>query len=67
MRPDVPKLVMLRPEDDFELPVFDRPMADPPSRVPYEVAVRAFEEIIVALQLREETPRVAEDIPEFKM
>ena len=33
---------MLRPEDDFELPVFDRPMEDPPSRVPYEVAVRAF-------------------------
>jgi hypothetical protein len=24
---------MLRPEDDFELPVFDRPMEDPPSRV----------------------------------
>jgi hypothetical protein len=31
------------------------------------VAVRAFEEIIVALKLREKTPRVAEDIPEFKM
>jgi hypothetical protein len=29
--------------------------------------VRAFEEIIVALKLRENTPRVAEDIPEFKM
>jgi hypothetical protein len=58
---------MLRPEDDFELPVFDRPRADPPSRGPYEVAVQAFEEIIVALQLREKTPRVAEDIPEFKM
>jgi hypothetical protein len=58
---------MLRPEDDFELPVFDRPMEDPPSRVPYEVAVRAFEEIIVALKLRENTPRIAEDIPEFKM
>ncbi len=58
---------MLRPEDDFELPVFDRPMEDPPSKVPYEVAVRAFEEIIAALKLREKTPRVAEDIPEFKM
>ena len=58
---------MLRPEDDFELPVFHRPMEDPPSRVPYEVAVRAFEEIIVTLQLREKTPRIAEDIPEFKM
>jgi hypothetical protein len=51
----------------FRLPVFDRPVEDPPRRVPYEVAVRAFEEIIVALKLRENTPRVAEDIPEFKM
>jgi hypothetical protein len=34
---------MLDPKDDFELPVFDRPMQDPPSTVPYEVAVRAFE------------------------
>ena len=33
---------MLRSEDDFELPVFDRHMEDPPSKVPYEVAVRAF-------------------------
>ncbi len=63
----MPKLIVLRPEDDFELPVFDRPMEDPPSRVPYEVAVRAFEEIIAAFQLREKTPHVAEDIPEFKM
>jgi len=58
---------MLRPEDDFELPVFVRPMEDQLSRVPYEVAVRAFEEIIVALRLRENTPHVAENIPEFKM
>ncbi len=58
---------MLRPEDDFELPVFDRPMEDPPSKVPYEVAVRAFEEIIVAMKHREKAPRIAEDIPEFKM
>lgn len=58
---------MLRPEDDFELPVFDRPMADAPSKVLYEAAVRAFEEIIAAFKLREKAPRVAEDIPEFKM
>jgi len=58
---------MLRPEDDFELPVFDRPMEDPPSRVPYEVAVRAFEEIIAAFKLREKNPHPIEDIPEFKM
>jgi hypothetical protein len=58
---------MLNPKDDFELPVFDRPMQDPPSSVPYEVAVRAFEEIITAFQLREKAPRVAEQIPEFKM
>ena len=42
-------------------------MEDPPSSVPYEVAVRAFEEIIVALKLRKKIPRVAEDIPEFEM
>ena len=58
---------MLNPEDDFELPVFDRPMKDPPSTVPYEVAVRAFEEIIAAFKLREKAPRVTEHIPEFKM
>jgi len=58
---------MLNPKDDFELPVFDRPMQDPPSTVPYEVAVRAFEEIITTFKLREKAPRVAEDIPEFKM
>jgi len=58
---------MFRPEGDFELPVFDRPMEDPPTKVPYEVAVRAFEEIIATFKLREKTPRVAEDIPEFKM
>lgn len=51
----------------IDLPVFDRPMEDPPSRVPYDVAVRAFEELIVTVKLREKTPRVAEDIPEFKM
>ena len=42
-------------------------MEDPPSKVPYDVAVRAFEEIIVALKLREKAPRIAEDIAEFKM
>ena len=42
-------------------------MEDPPSSVPYEVAVRAFEEIIIALKLREKTPRVPQNIPEFKM
>jgi hypothetical protein len=50
----------------FELPVFTGTMQEP-EPVPYEVAVRAFEEIIIALKLREKTPRIAEDIPEFKM
>ena len=50
----------------FELPVFTGTMQEP-EPVPYEVAARAFEEIIVALKLREKAPRVAEDIPEFKM
>jgi hypothetical protein len=58
---------MLNPKDDFELPAFDRPMEDPPSTVPYEVAVRAFEEFIATFKLREKTPRVTENIPEFKM
>ncbi len=34
--------------------------------VPYEVAARAFEEIIATFRLRDE-PRPVEDIPEFKM
>jgi len=50
----------------FELPVFTGTMQEP-EPVPYEVAARAFEEIIAAFQLREKTPHVAEDIPEFKM
>ncbi len=50
----------------FELPVFTGPMQEP-EPVPYEVAPRAFEEIIAAFKLREKTPHVAEDIPEFKM
>ncbi len=57
---------MLRPSDDFELPVFDVPMQDPPALVPYEQAVAAFEEIIVAYKLRDE-PRPIENIPEFKL
>lgn len=53
-------------DEYFELPVFTGTMQEP-EPVPYEVAVRAFEEIIIALKLREKTPRIAEDIPEFKM
>jgi len=55
-------------DDDpfFELPVFTEPQKEP-EPMPYELAVRAFEEIIAAFKLREKTPRVAEDIPEFKM
>jgi hypothetical protein len=53
-------------DEYFELPVFTGTMQEP-EPVPYEVAVRAFEEIIVALKLREKNPRIAEDIPEFKM
>ena len=52
--------------EDFELPVFTGTMQEP-EPVPYEVAARAFEEIIAAFKLREKTPHVAEDIPEFKM
>lgn len=62
------KEVTPRADNDlfFDLPVFTEPQKSP-EPVPYEVAVRAFEEVIVALKLREKTPRVAEDIPEFKM
>lgn len=55
-----------RPEDSFDLPVFDRAVEDPPSRVPYEGAVRALEQIIAPLKFREKQ-RGAEDIPELAM
>jgi hypothetical protein len=57
---------MLDPKDDFELPVFNRPLPDPPCTVPYEVAVRAFEEIAEAFHLQDKS-RPAGNIPEFKM
>ena len=50
----------------FELPVFTGTMQEP-EPVPYDVAARAFEEIIAAFKLRENTPHPIEDIPEFKM
>ncbi len=53
-------------DEHFELPVFTGKRQEP-EPVTYEVAVRAFEEIIAAFKLREKTPHVAEDIPEFKM
>jgi hypothetical protein len=55
-------------DDDpfFDLPVFTEPQQSP-EPVPYEVAVRAYEEIIAVFKLREKAPRVAEHIPEFKM
>ena len=53
-------------DEYFELPVFTGTMQEP-EPIPYEVAVRAFEEIIAAFQFREKTPHAAEDIPEFKM
>lgn len=57
---------MLNPKDDFELPVFDRPMQDPPCTMTYEQAVAAFEEFIATFKVQEQ-PRPPEDIPEFKM
>ena len=57
---------MLDPKDDFDLPVFDRPMQDPPCTMTYEQASRAFEEIIATFRLRDE-PRPVEDVPEFKL
>ncbi len=53
-------------DEYFELPVFTGKMQEP-EPVPYEVAARAFEEIIAAFKLREKTPHPIEDIPEFKM
>lgn len=54
-------------DDDplFDLPVFTEPQR-PPASVPYEVAVRAFEEFAEVLKLREQ-PRPVERISEFKM
>ena len=53
-------------DEFFELPVFTGKMQEP-EPVPYEVAARAFEEIIATFNLREKTPHPIEDIPEFKM
>ena len=53
-------------DEHFDLPVFTGTMQEP-EPVTYEVAASAFEEIIAAFKLRENTPRVTEDIPEFKM
>lgn len=57
---------MSDPKDEFELPVFDRPMQDPPCTITYKQAVRAFEEFAEVLKLREQ-PRPVERISEFKM
>ena len=58
--------IVMDPANDFDLPVFDRPMVDLPSGMTYEQAVAEFDEIIKAYRLRE-VPRKPEDIPEFKM
>jgi len=50
------------PRQDFELPVFDRPMVDLPSGMTHEQVVAEFDEIIKAFRSRE-----PEDVPEFKM
>lgn len=57
----------MRPEDDFELPVFDRPVDESPSPMTYEQAVIAFEEIIETLRLREEESLRPEVIEPFVM
>ncbi|MFA7344397.1 MAG: hypothetical protein WC003_08845 [Terrimicrobiaceae bacterium] len=57
----------MKAEDDFELPVFDRPMDETPSPMTYEQAMAAFEEIIQSRRLREEEPLQREVIPEFRM
>jgi len=56
----------MNPANDFELPVFDRPMVESPSSMTYQQVVAEFDEIIKALRSRE-VPREPEDIPEFKM
>ena len=56
---------MMDPANDFDLPVFERPMVELPSGMTYEQAVAGFDEIIKAYRLR--VPREPEVIPEFKM
>ncbi len=58
---------MLDPKDDFELPVFDRPMQDPPCTMTYEQAVAAFEQFAAKFQIREASQRPDGEIPEFKL
>jgi len=52
-------------KDFFELPVFDAPMLEP-EPIGYELAIREFDELIVAYRLREQ-PRESEDVSEFRM
>jgi hypothetical protein len=56
----------MNPANDFELPVFDRPMVDLPSGMTYEQVVAEFDEIVQPFCLSE-VPREPEDVPEFKM
>jgi len=62
----VSKLIVIDPKDDFVLPVFDRPMQDPPCTMTYEQAVAAFEEFAATFKSTDQ-PRIDEDIPEFKL
>lgn len=57
----------MRPEDDFELPAFDRPMDGSPSPMSYEQAVEACEEIIQSMRLRENEVLRREEIEPFVM
>jgi len=43
----------MNPANDFELPVFDRPIVDLPSGMTYKQVVAEFDEISIALRLRE--------------
>jgi hypothetical protein len=61
------ELFVMRAEDEFTLPVFDRSMDESEPPMTYEQTVDAFEEIIQKLRLRENEPLRVEVIEPFVM
>jgi len=57
----------MNPANEFNLPVFDRPMDEDPSPMTYEQAIASFEEVIVSLRLREKEILKPEVIEPFVM
>jgi hypothetical protein len=57
----------MKAEDEFTLPVFDRPMDESEPPMTYAQTLDALEEIIQSLRLREDEPLRTEFIEPFEM